>query len=132
MCAALPQSVASGGVASGVGRMSGTRVVTFTVSRRVFARVFVLDAPDGREQTILWLRADPEERAALLAVGHPFFPAGAREVGMVLDAATDWSEVEELVTESYLVMAPKRLAAEVTARIGGGDGDNSRPPPSAG
>lgn len=30
-------------------------------------------------------------------------------VGMVLDGATDWDQVAELVTESYCVLAPKKL-----------------------
>lgn len=34
-------------------------------------------------------------------------------LGMVLDADTDWDEVGELLTESYCVQAPKRLAALV-------------------
>ncbi len=32
-------------------------------------------------------------------------------MGMVLDADTDWDEVRELVTESYCVLAPKKLIA---------------------
>jgi hypothetical protein len=30
---------------------------------------------------------------------------------MVLDDDTDWEEVRELVTESYCVLAPKKLVA---------------------
>ena len=32
---------------------------------------------------------------------------------MVVDDATDWDEVCELVTESFCLLAPKRLAARV-------------------
>ena len=44
-------------------------------------------------------------------VGHPFFRLGwGRDaMGMVLDEETDWSEVAEVVRDSYCVMAPKRL-----------------------
>jgi hypothetical protein len=51
----------------------------------------------------------------LMHAGHPFFYAGwGRNVmGMVLDDATTWDEVAELLTESYCVLAPKRLAARV-------------------
>jgi hypothetical protein len=57
---------------------------------------------------------------ALGAAGHPYFRAdwGREDVGMLLDEGTDWDEVAELVTESYRMLAPKRLAAEV-----------DRPPP---
>ncbi len=39
-------------------------------------------------------------------------------MGMVLDADTDWDEVRGLVTESYCVLAPKKLIALI-----------ERPPP---
>ena len=41
----------------------------------------------------------------------PFFRPGwfADIAGMTLDSATDWDEVEALVTGSYAAMAPKRL-----------------------
>jgi hypothetical protein len=113
---AFPRALEDGGVASGVGKLSGTRVVTFRVSRRVFARLFVVD-PGGRENVVLWIRAAPDERQALLRSGHPYFPAGPQEVGIALDGDTDWTEVAELVTESYLMVAPKKLAAEVERRL---------------
>ena len=64
-------------------------------------RVFAITDPESRELTLLVCRADPDERHAVLAGGHPFFPpqSGADSLGIVLEAATDWSEVAELVTE---------------------------------
>jgi hypothetical protein len=52
---------------------------------------------------------------ALRRVGHPFFRAGYGHnvIGMVLDDRTDWDEVAELMTESYCLMAPKKLVALV-------------------
>ena len=32
---------------------------------------------------------------------------------MVLEADVDWAEVTELITESYCVVAPKKLAARI-------------------
>ena len=32
---------------------------------------------------------------------------------MELDSRTDWKELEELVTESYCLLAPKKLSAAV-------------------
>jgi hypothetical protein len=51
----------------------------------------------------------------LMHAGHPFFYAGwGRDaIGLVLDDGTDWDEVDELLTESYCVMAPKQLVARV-------------------
>jgi hypothetical protein len=34
-------------------------------------------------------------------------------MGMVLDDNVDWEEVGELLTESYCILAPKKLAALV-------------------
>jgi len=87
----------------------------FRVGRRAFVRVFAVTDPDGREISMLVCRADPDEREALLATGHPFFPArsGVDRVGVVLEATTDWTELAELVTESYRLLAPKKLASLV-------------------
>jgi hypothetical protein len=84
------------------------------VRKRNFAHVLALEAPDG-PNTILSFRSAPPELDVLHLAGHPFFKPGwgTNVVGMVLDAATDWAEVAELLTESYCVLAPKKLAAQV-------------------
>lgn len=131
ICLALPKVVESGGVASGVGALSGTLVTHFKVSGRVVARMFVLD-PGGREDLVLWIRTDPGERAALLSPGRRNFPAGPREVAITLDARTDWTEIAEVVTDSYLLMAPKKLAAEAEATLrldAAGSGEDHRESP---
>ncbi len=67
----------------------------------------------GEPVPLLVLRADPDERDALLAVGHPFFAprAGRDRIGVWLTDHTDWEEIRELVTESYRRLAPKKLTA---------------------
>lgn len=87
----------------------------FLVRKRNFAHVFAVDNGDAGVSAVLAFRSPDEERDALLAVGHPFFLLGwGRDaVGMVLGADTDWDEVGELVTESYCVLAPKKLVALV-------------------
>lgn len=41
-------------------------------------------------------------------------------VGLYLDLGpVDWSEVRELLTDAYLLAAPKRLARELAGRLGG-------------
>ena len=65
--------------------------------------------------TVLTFRSDGEELEALRAIGPPYFkPVWFRDiVGLVLPhepAAVDWDEVTELVTESYRLLAPKRLS----------------------
>jgi YjbR len=95
---------------------AGTR---WCVRKRSFAHVLTLDSPLG-PSTVLSFRSSGAELAALRASGHPFFRPGWGDnvVGMVLDGATDWGEVAELLTESFCIMAPKKLAALV-----------ERPPP---
>ena len=98
------------------------------VRRRTFAHVLTVDsggpaggagseagaAADGLV-TVMTFRSSGPELDALRRAGHPFFRPGwgNNVVGMVLDAATDWDEVAELVTESYCLMAPKKLVALV-------------------
>jgi predicted DNA-binding protein (MmcQ/YjbR family) len=81
---------------------------------RVRNKVFVFAAPDGSSLT---LKADPDERVALLADDrHYYVPAyvGNRGwVGVRVDRDTDWGELAELITTSYCMIAPKKLAALV-------------------
>jgi hypothetical protein len=87
----------------------------FVVRRRNFAHVFARCNEHGELVTIVAVRSPDEERGALVASGHPFFRLGwGRDaIGMVLDQNTDWEEVREIVTESYCVLAPKKLVALV-------------------
>ena len=67
----------------------------------------------GKPVPLLVLRADPDERDALLSIGHPFFAsrAGRDRIGVLLTDDTDWEEIRELVTDSYRRLAPKKLIA---------------------
>jgi hypothetical protein len=84
------------------------------IRKRTFAHVYSLDSTSG-PFTAITFRSEGPELAVLRRSGHPFFAPrnGHDTVAMILDAATDWDEVAELVTESYCVMAPKKLAAQV-------------------
>jgi hypothetical protein len=101
---------------------TGTR---WRVRTRTFAHVLTVeggsDSAHSRAATahgpttLVTFRSAGEELEMLRSAGHPFFYAGwGRDVvGMVLDGATDWTEVAELLTESYCVLAPKKLVALV-------------------
>ena len=69
--------------------------------------------PSGKPVPRLVLRVDPDDREALLSIGQPFVAvrAGAGRIGVLLTDGTDWEEIRELVTESYLLLAPKKLCA---------------------
>jgi hypothetical protein len=62
---------------------------------------------------VLTFRAAIDELDAMRAA--PFFkPVWFSDiVGLFLDDDTDWTEVRELVTDSYCILAPKKLAALV-------------------
>jgi hypothetical protein len=87
---------------------AGTR---WRIRKRTFAHVLTVDSADGPVSVITFRSSGPE-LDALRGAGHPFFRPGwgTNVVGMVLGADVDWEEVAELVTESYCVLAPKRLA----------------------
>jgi hypothetical protein len=86
---------------------------SFDIRRRSFCLLVAAEDPTGKPVPLLVLRADPEEREALLSIGRPFFAprAGRDRIGVLLTDDTDWEEVRQLVTESYRVLAPKKLTA---------------------
>jgi len=86
---------------------------SFDICRRSFCLLVARGDPAGKPVPLLVLRAGPDERDALLSVGHPFFAsrAGRDRIVVVLTDDTDWEEIRELVTESYRILAPKRLTA---------------------
>lgn len=73
-----------------------------------YARAFATDDP----VCVVSFRASGDEVGALIASGFPFYWPGWGDnvVGMVLGEQTDWAEVAELLTDSFRVQAPKRLA----------------------
>jgi hypothetical protein len=84
------------------------------IRNRNFAHVITVDSPKG-PTTVVTFRSSGPELDVLRRSGHPFFRPGwgTNVVGMVLDGDVDWNEVAELMTESYCVMAPKKLTALV-------------------
>jgi hypothetical protein len=86
---------------------------SFDIRRRSFCLLVAREDPAGQPVTLLVLRAGPQEREALLSIGHPFFAsrAGRDRIGVLLTDDTDWAEIRELVIESYRVLAPKKLTA---------------------
>jgi hypothetical protein len=95
--------------------------VRWCVRGRNFAHVLVVD--DGKPHsyarsaevdgaaTVLTFRAVGDELVFLANAGPPYFkpPWSATVVGVVLGADTDWTEVAELLTESYRACAPQKL-----------------------
>ena len=86
---------------------------SFDIRRRSFCLLVAWADPTGEAVPRLVLRVDPDEREVLLAGGHPFSPsrAGPDRIVVALTDDTDWEEIRELVTESYRILAPKKLSA---------------------
>ena len=109
MCLALPEAYEE---AAWVGTRWRVRQRTFAHVVHIesgwppaYARAAGVDAA-----SVLTFRSAGDELEVLSAVGRPFFrpPWAPGVVGMLLDDATEWDEVSELVTESYRVLAPRR------------------------
>jgi YjbR len=86
---------------------------SFDIRRRSFCLLVAREDPAGQPVPLLVFRAGPDEREALLSVGHPFFASrtGRDRIVVVLTDDTDWEEIRELVTDSYRILAPKKLTA---------------------
>ena len=88
------------------------------IRRRNFCQVFALDEGGAEAKVMIVFRSDPPEHEVLAQLGHPFFAGGwgNNVMGMILDDAVDWTEVAELLCDSYCIMAPKKLAALVSGQ----------------
>jgi YjbR protein len=86
--------------------------VRWRVGSATVAHVF-----GGEDQRFrIVFRAEPDEVLAFEHLGEPYFRGGWGQniVGMLLDEQTDWTEVAELLTDSYCLQAPARLADQVS------------------
>jgi predicted DNA-binding protein (MmcQ/YjbR family) len=84
-------------------------------SFRVRDKHFVMTSEDGSSMTF---KAGPGVQEALVAENPDrfFVPAyvGSRGwVGARLDTGHDWDELAELIEDSYRLIAPKRLSAQL-------------------
>ena len=89
---------------------------SFDIRRRSFCLLVAKVRWSGKLVSLVVLRTDPDEREALLSMGQPFFatPRTRRDrIGVLLTKDTDWGELRELVTESYRILAPKKLSAQL-------------------
>ncbi len=109
VCLGLPETVEQQAWA-------GTR---WRIRTRTIAHVLTVDSAAGPVTTMTFRSSGPE-LDALTHAGHPFYRPGwgSDVVGMIIDDGVDWDEVTELVTESYCLLAPKKLAALVDRPTG--------------
>jgi YjbR protein len=95
------------------------------IRKRTFAHVYTPDPErhplyarhlvGGEPPTVMTFRVPAGELLGLTGGGFPFFRAdwGHNVAGVILGDHTDWTEITELLTDSYCEMAPKFLVARV-------------------
>ena len=93
--------------------------VRWRIRGRTLVNLVTVERPEGGLLTTMTFHCVGDERDVLLGMGDPFFPGwGDGLVAMVIREqrnVTDWDEVRELVTESYRLLAPKKLIARLDA-----------------
>lgn len=89
---------------------------TFRVGNKLFAMYAAANNHHGGGRPAVWCKAGPGNQAFMVrAAPARFFvppyvgPSGW--IGIWLDAAVDWSELADLLRDSYRLVAPKRLQA---------------------
>jgi hypothetical protein len=99
--------------------------VRWRVRKRTIAHVYTADPErtlvhprhptGGGPPTLMTFRVPVGDLLGLTGGGFPFFRAGwgHNVAGAFLGDHTDWTEIAELLTDSYREMAPKFLAAQV-------------------
>jgi predicted DNA-binding protein (MmcQ/YjbR family) len=89
---------------------------------KVDGKIFAGWGRDDEGNMVLGIRTDPEQQAALVN-SDPRFSI-AKYVGkyggidMKLGPKPNWAEVEELIVQSYRIMAPKKRVKELDAARG--------------
>jgi hypothetical protein len=99
--------------------------VRWRIRKRTIAHVYTADPgrrlayprqlSTGGPPTLMTFRVPAEDLLGLTAGGFPYFRAawGRNVAGAFLGDHTDWTEIAELLTDSYCEMAPKFLVARV-------------------
>ncbi|MFI5934955.1 MmcQ/YjbR family DNA-binding protein [Actinoplanes sp. NPDC051494] len=102
--------------------------VRWRIRKRTFAHVYVPDPArhkvyaqhlvDGMSPTMMTFRVPADDLLGLTAGDGPFFRAdwGRNVAGARLGDDTDWTEIAELLTDSYCEMAPRFLATRAAGR----------------
>lgn len=111
ICLALPEATE---------QLTWETTATFRVRGKIFAmhtpgedgETLACKAPPGMQE--LLVGADPERFFVPPYVGRSGW------VGVRLRRDSDWEEIADLVTESYRMTAPKRLAALIDRGAAGG------------
>ena len=86
---------------------------TFRVRNKIFA---MTGGDKERERNGIWCKAEPGAQEVLVGAEPerffvPPYTGSNGWIGIYFDDATDWDAVTALVTDSYRLIAPKKLLA---------------------
>ena len=89
---------------------------TFRVRNKLFAMYAAPNNHHGGGRPAVWCKAAPGNQALMVRAEPeryfvPPYVGPSGWVGVWLDRNPDWSEVQDLMSDSYRLVAPKRLAA---------------------
>jgi hypothetical protein len=89
---------------------------TFRVRNKLFAMYAAPNNHHGAGRPAVWCKAAPGNQALMVRAEParyfvPPYVGPSGWVGVWLDRNPDWSEVRELMRDSYKLVAPKKLAA---------------------
>jgi YjbR len=115
ICAALPEAYEEQAWVGTRWRIRKRTIAHVVAVSREHPPAYVTASGIDGPAVVLTFQSTGPELDALTRAGYPFFKPvwSPTIVGIVLDEATDWGEVAELLTESYCVLAPKKLVAQV-------------------
>ena len=84
--------------------------VRWRIRKRTVAHVFSIEV-EGQPVPAVMFRSTGPELEVLRGMGPPYYADWKDAAMMLLNDDTDWTEVAELLTESYRFLAPKKLIA---------------------
>ncbi len=91
---------------------------TFRVRNKMFAMYANASNHHGNGRHAVWVKAAPGEQARMVKAdpGCYFVPpyvGPSGWVGIWLDGATDWDQVDEFLRDAFRLVAPKRLSEQL-------------------
>jgi hypothetical protein len=97
---------------------------TFRVRNKLFAMYAAPNNHHGAGRPAVWCKAAPGNQALMVRAEPeryfvPPYVGPSGWVGVWLDRNPDWSEVKDLVEDSYRLVAPRKLVAVLDGRAAG-------------
>ena len=89
---------------------------TFRVRNKLFAMFADANNHHGGGRPAVWCKAAPGNQELMIGLAperffKPPYVGPSGWIGIWLDGKVDWAEVADLLRDSYLLVAPKKLAA---------------------